>query len=234
MNRITFAPNILLILMKTRLTVNLKCLMHFVVVCFFALALCCCSSCARVYHSLSPDKMTYTETDVKDSVIFSYKYQILRNKYFNKETRKDIKLIAVKCTNHSGRDIVFGSDIQLMRESGRAADLAGNSYIYDKLRQKSASHLWWMLFSFLTVSFTENSGYSQPHTTTVPVGLLLAPVLTTVNITTAASANRTFNNDLKKYNLLGTTIRKGETVYGLAGVRTYKYEKLSLKDSASR
>lgn len=192
-----------------------------------------CSSCARSYYKLEPENLSYTQSEQKNGLTFSYQYSVLRNRYLKKEDRKNIKLIAVKCINNTDRDLVFGTDIQLMREKGKTADFAGESYVYDELRQRPASHLWWLLFTLFTVSFTDGTTYGGQKTTTIPVGYALGPILTLTNVSVAAGANKGFKADLKKYNLLGRTIPKGDTVYGLAGVRTLRYEKLSLKNNSS-
>ena len=192
------------------------------------LTLIFCSSCARTYFPLEPQKLNYTNTQQKEGVTFSYQHSVLENKYRNKERRREIKLIAVKCTNNTDRDLVFGTDIQLVREKGRGTDMADDYYIYRQLRQRPASHLWWMLFAFLTVNVTQGSAYNQT-TSTYPVGLALAPILTITNASIAASSNRRFRQDLEEHNLLGRTIRKGETIYGLVGIKMHQYEGLSLK-----
>ncbi|HTN16731.1 MAG TPA: hypothetical protein VL092_03555 [Chitinophagaceae bacterium] len=87
------------------------------------------------------------------------------------------------------------------------------------------------MFTFFTVSFTDGSTSGGQKTTTIPVGYALGPILTLTNVSVAAGANKGFKADLKKYNLLGRTIPKGDTVFGVVGVRTLRYEKLSLKDS---
>lgn len=217
--------------MKIRLTAAGKAVQNFLWVTCLFLVMLLNGSCARSYYKLQPEELSYTQPEQKNGLTFSYQYSILRNKYLKKEDRKNIKLIAVKCINNTDRDLVFGTDIQLIREKGEAADFAGESYVYDKLRQRPASHLWWLLFTFFTVSFTEGSTYGGQKTTTIPVGFALGPILTLTNVSVAAGANKGFKADLKKYNLLGRTIPKGDTVFGVVGVRTLRYEKLSLKDS---
>ena len=45
----------------------------------------------------------------------------------------------------------------------------------------------------------------------------------------AGSANKKFKNEMLTYNIYGTVIKKGETKYGLVGIKTSSYDALKLK-----
>ena len=45
----------------------------------------------------------------------------------------------------------------------------------------------------------------------------------------AGSANKKLKAELLEYNISGTVIEKGETKYGLIGIRTDTYDALKLK-----
>ncbi len=52
-----------------------------------------------------------------------YKYAYLHKKYGKKLNKKGIKILAVKVTNNTDKELSFGSDIKLVYESGNDVNL---------------------------------------------------------------------------------------------------------------
>lgn len=202
----------------------------------FSLCIACMlifGSCATGYTYIRPSKIDYgnTNTSSDEAVSFYYQYDVLRKRYRKKEMNSGLRVVAVKITNNSNRDLVIGRDIEVTGPNGSALYLFDNQHIFKTLRQQTASHLLYMLLSPLTLKITSGTQtYGAPaNTTTIPIGLVLGPALTIGNMSGAGSANSGFKSDLNTYNLTGRTIPAGQTIYGIIGVQSPHYNALFLK-----
>jgi hypothetical protein len=75
----------------------------------------------------------------------------------------------------------------------------------------------------------KDQGGFQTQTSSTPIGLVIGPGLAGGNMIAASSANKKFQTDLTTYNLNGMTIKKGETVSGLIGIRSDDYNSIKIK-----
>jgi len=66
----------------------------------------------------------------------------------------DIRLVAVKITNDSGRDLVFGKDISLTYLNGSEVYILDYEDTYKKLEQSPTSHLFYLLLTPLNVFYS--------------------------------------------------------------------------------
>lgn len=176
--------------------------------------------CASRYQKIEPEKIDYIASNPFEKITLDYKYDLLSKKYKKKETGNNIKLVAVKITNNSNKDLIFGKNIKIISSNNREIDIVDNETIFKILRQRPASYLWYMLLAPLNI-------YEGGNTT--PIGLALVPGAVGGNIIIANSANKKFRNELIKYNITGLTIKKGEILYGLIGINSNSYESLKLK-----
>jgi hypothetical protein len=190
------------------------------------------NSCASGYQKINPQSLTYLSKNTTNDVIFEYKYDVLRNKkYKKKEVKRNIKLVAVKITNNSSKDIVFGKDLRLAYENDSDALIAENESVFKTIKQSPASYLWYLLL--LPAQFNKTTTDSRGAVkveSSFPIGLFLGPGIAGGNMIAASSANSNFKNELYENNLIGKTIKKGETVYGLLGLQSNSYESLKLKE----
>jgi hypothetical protein len=188
------------------------------------------NSCASGYKSIDPKNINYVSKNVNNDVTLEYKYDLLDHKYAKKEKNNTIKLIAIKVTNNSDRDMVFGRDITLNYENDAILYLMEKETIYRTLKQSPASYLWFLLLSPIQIYKTETNTYNNPGTTSsFPVGLIVGPGIAGGNMIVASSANKKFNTDLNDYNINGKTIKKGETVYGLVGIKSNNFDAIKIK-----
>ncbi|WP_417885570.1 hypothetical protein [Zunongwangia sp.] len=192
------------------------------------------TNCASGYKPISPKNINYLSTNLSDSVRLDYKYGLLRKKYAKKELKKGVKLVAIKITNNSNRDLKFGRDAKLTYESGDQVYIMENQEAFKTLKQSPASYLWYLLLTPLNVytskTETSNNGYYEESSSSAfPVGLIVGPGLAGGNLIAASSANKKFKNELLQYDINGTVIKKGETKYGLIGIYTYAFDALKLK-----
>jgi hypothetical protein len=190
------------------------------------------TSCASGYKKIAPKAINYLSNNIDNGVKLEYKYDLLHKKYAKKEEKKGIKLVAVKITNESDKDIMFGKDTKLTFENGKEVFVMENDKVFKTLKQSPASYLFYLLLSpinFYTTKTTYNNGYQQSSSSSFPVGLILGPGIAGGNMLAASSANANFKSELMVYNINGTVIKVGETKYGLIGIKSDSFDALNIK-----
>ncbi|MCM4159805.1 hypothetical protein FHG64_15765 [Antarcticibacterium flavum] len=190
------------------------------------------TSCATRYKAIEPEQLMYNSINMEGDVSLEYKYDVLRKKYSKKEQKKDVRLVAVKITNRSNRDMIFGDDLRLTYANDNAISLMERDKIFSSLKQKPATHLFYLLLTPLTFSTTTTNSQGITQTSSAfPAGLIVGPGLAGANLITASSANKKFKEDLLVYDMRGKTIPAGKTVYGLVGVKAGNYDALKINVS---
>ena len=190
------------------------------------------TSCASGYKAIQPKTLNYLSNNEDGGIKMEYKYDLLNKKYEKKETKKGVKLVAIKTTNQSEADVMFGRDIKLTYENGSEVMVMENDKVFKTLKQSPASYLFYLLLSpvnFYTSKTTSNGGYAETSSSSFPIGLILGPGLAGGNMLAASSANSNFKSDLMVYNINGTVIKAGETKYGLIGIRSTSFDALKIK-----
>jgi hypothetical protein len=158
----------------------------------------------------------------------------LEKKYRKKEAKNDIKLIAVKITNNTENDLVFGKDFKLFYDNGNQVSLIETERLFKTVKQSPATYLWYLLLSPLQfysgTTTTTHNGYTETKpANSFPVGLILGPGLAAGNMIAASSANKNFKNELMEFDINGKTIKKGETMYGLVGANSSSFDSIKIK-----
>lgn len=184
-----------------------------------------CGSCASGYKTINPPTLNYLSNSSDKSVSMDYKYNLLPKKYAKKEFKNKIKLIAVKFTNNSGRDLIFGKDIKLVFGNGNEVVLIGADDVFAELKQQTPLYLLYLLLTPMTFNTTSNG----TQTSSIPIGLVVGPGIAAGNMIAAGSANKAFKEELTKYAIAGTTIKNGATTYGLVGIGASDFESLKVK-----
>ncbi|WP_127846027.1 hypothetical protein [Psychroflexus aestuariivivens] len=188
------------------------------------------ANCASGYKMIEPKSIDYVSVNEIDQVKLEYKYDLLDKKYAKKETKNDVKLIAIKVTNNSDRDLKFGADLKLTYENGSEIFIMDNEKVFEILKQSPTSYLWYLLLTPINIyTYETNSDGVQETSSTIPVGLILGPGIAGGNMIYANSSNKKFNSELTDYDINGRVIKKGETRYGLIGIRSDSYDSLKLK-----
>ena len=188
------------------------------------------TNCASGYKMIEPKSINYISANESDGVKLEYKYDLLDKKYEKKELKKGVKLVAVKITNNFGRDLMFGRDAKLVYENGTEVYVMENEKAFNTLKQSPASYLWYLLLTPVNLyTFETNSNGFQQETSSTPIGLVLGPGLAGGNMIAAGSANKKFKEEMLEYNVNGTIIKNGETIYGLIGIKTDSFNALKLK-----
>jgi len=188
------------------------------------------TSCASKYKMINPNTLNYLSNNTSQKVTLEYKYNLLTKKYAKKETKKGIKVIAVKLTNNSESDLVFGKDIKLAYENNSELYIMENEKIFKSLKQNTATYLLYLLLTPMNFYTTNTNSYGiQEETSSTPIGLVVGPGLAGGNMIAAGSANKKFKTELLDFNIYGAIIKKGETKYGLIGVKSDSYDAIKVK-----
>jgi hypothetical protein len=189
------------------------------------------SNCASTYKKIAPETLNYSSKNSLNGVSFEYKYDLLNNKYKKKEYKNNIKLVAIKITNNSDFDYIFGNNLNLSYENGDTVLVLEDEQTFQLIRQRPASYLLYLLLAPVQFSSgtTTNSLGQTTSTNSFPIGLILGPAIAAGNMIASSSANNNLKNDLTKYSIIGKTIKKGETAYGLVGIQSSGYEALKIR-----
>lgn len=188
------------------------------------------TNCASGYKMISPKSINYISQNEEKDIKLEYKYDLLAKKYKKKEEKREIKVVAVKITNNSNNDYVFGKDLKLAYENGNVIYMMQNDELFKTLKQSTASYLFYLLLTPVNFYTSEtNSNGFEEETSSFPIGLILGPGIAGGNMITAGSANKKFKQELLEYNILGSTIKSGETKFGIIGIRNNSYDSLELK-----
>jgi len=84
------------------------------------------------------------------------------------------------------------------------------------MRQQAEFNLFYLLFLPTQFNQIENGRV----TSSLPIGLILAPMLVAINWITAENANKAFAKELHANSLIGKEVKKGEFIYGLLPVES--------------
>lgn len=188
------------------------------------------TNCASGYKMIEPKSINYISTHETNNVRLEYKYDLLDKKYAKKELKKGVKLIAIKITNNSDKDLMFGEGAKLTYMNGTEIFVMENNNVFQTLKQSPATYLWYLLLTPVNFyTYSTNSYGGQEMTSSTPIGLILGPGLAGGNMIVASSANKKFKNEMLDFNINGTIIKKGETKYGLIGIKADSFDSLKLK-----
>ncbi len=195
-----------------------------------ALSVLFLNSCASGYKKIQPKTINFASRSENNTIVLEYKYDLLEKKYKKKELNNGLKVIAIKVTNNTSNDLVFGKDIRLTYENGNELNLLETNVVYNTIKQSPASYLWYLLLTPMQFqTTTTNSFGQQTSSSSTPIGLVIGPGLAGGNMIAASSANKNFQNDLTKNDIIGKIIKKGETVYGIVGIRSDNYDTIKVK-----
>lgn len=196
---------------------------------FFLAILFLLSSCASGYKTIQPNTLNYLSSSKTGDVKLDYKYNLLSKKYLKKELKKGVRLAAIKITNNSNKDYVFGQDLKLTYSNGNQINLIENNTVYSMLKQGVPIYLLYLLLTPTNLYTTDTTNGFTETTSSTPIGLVIGPGLAAGNMIAAGSANKKFKNELENYNLTGKTIKKGETKYGIIAINSNSSESIKLK-----
>ena len=185
--------------------------------------------CATSYKPINP--LHNLNTTMEDeNVIFKYSYNVLRNagneRYSKKEANNYIKIVAVSIKNKSEKVIVVSENVNFYTGDKKVRLLSPEEYSHS-LKQSTAGYFFYLLLSPLKLFIANGNNDSDPDI--IPIGYILGPGITLLNVISASSANKKFDNELIENNIIDKTIEPGEILNGLIAIRDIGYEPLSIK-----
>ena len=187
--------------------------MKYLIVLIFAF-----SSCATKYKNINLQSQSYSNTEISEELIYSYKYDVLRSagnkKYGKKEDKYDFKIVGVKIENLTNQEIDVGKDLEF-KVGDRIIHPLETKSITDKIKQPVYTHL---LYGLIWVDFKPGS----VDDLVLPVGAPIAAY----NVITASKANSNFKNEFREYSLIDKTILPKETIFGFISYRDAEIGKL--------
>lgn len=195
----------------------------------FLLLIFILGGCASAYHPIRPDASYYGNKSTESNVDFSYKLGVLREhgnkKYAKREDRKGIRLASVKIVNNTTIPLEVGEDIEFYSGDSRLIPIDPIT-LHHELKQGVPIYLLYLLMSVITVNRYDERGNV---TSAVPVGLFIGPGIAVGNMAAAGAANQNFLEEMEKFNVVGKTLKPGETAYGIIGVRDIGYNPIQIR-----
>ena len=181
-------------------------------------------SCAKRYHPVQPQNRGFENIQYNDGIGLSYVYNLLalndNKKYAKKERRKDIRLIAIKITNHNDFSINVRRDLQFYTYNTPIMPLEAQS-TYNALKQTA---FLYVLYGFIIIP-TQTYNAGNPSNIWIPVGLPFAAW----NMGLAFSANNKFRTELEIFNIQNRIIPPGESAVGLIGITDEDFPDLKVR-----
>ncbi len=172
----------------------------------FLISVILITGCASFYKPINPSALKFNATENYDGLELSYKYDVLRTKgnkkYARKELKKGLKPVAVKVTNHSDTTIVIGCNTDFYSGQIKLMTLQPDE-TQALLKQHAAAYLPYLSLAFVNLTVT-----TETTSETYPVGLVLGPSVTLINMVTASSANKKMLSELNQYNLLTAKFKR--------------------------
>jgi len=184
-------------------------------------------SCASSYKSVQPHRMNYNSKSVSNDVILEYRYDLLEKKYAKKENKKGVRLVAVKITNNSEKELTIGQDLKFAYDGGSKAYVMDTDRAFKSLKQSPATYLFYLLLAPVNLYTTKVNG-SSVETKSFPIGLVVGPGLAIGNMAAAGSANNKLKQQLYGLNVMGMPVAPGQTVSGLVCLKSSSYNSLNL------
>ena len=200
--------------------------------------LCYCSilfGCAGSYKAIKPEKIAFTKEEKgNETISLEYHYNALietnNKKYYKKEIKNGIQLVAIKITNHTGSDLVYNKNFQLYTGE-TVLNILPKETVHAQLKQQSSLYLLYLLLTPMRLySSTPTSGTAMmSNTKSFPIGLIIGPAIALGNLATASSANKKFKSDLDTFDLFNKVIKDGESVNALVGIKSTSFMPINIK-----
>ena len=177
------------------------------------------SSCAAHYRAINPNILVYHGHNKSGEISCSYKYNVLmergNKRYSKKEFKRGIKLLAIKITNSSNKEIVVKDDLVFTANNEQVFPLEP-TVVKQYLGQKAGFHLFYLLLTFISINTYDAHGNIE---SSFPIGLILGPGIAFGNLIGATQANKNFVEEYSRESIINKTISPGETVSGLMAIR---------------
>ncbi len=191
-----------------------------------------CVSCASSYKPIIPISVNYPNTEEKDGIALSYRFDVLRErgnkKYAKKEIKKSIKVVAIRITNNSDSPITVGSNVKIFSGNSEVR-LIEPMIVQKELRQIVPAYLLYLLLTPINLTISKSDNNGKVETDSYPIGLGIGPGISIINMAVAGGANKGLLEELNQFNQINKTILPGQSSYGLIGIRDVGYSPLRVE-----
>ena len=195
---------------------------------FLFLAVFLISSCASPYKLINPSLVDFKVKNSTDDVSIKYKYNLLHKAYAKKEKRRGVELVAVQIINNSDKDLIFGQDLSLTNYDGSKLYIMDKENAYESLKQSQAPFLFYLLFPPIRID--PLSGIETQYRLEYSKrSHLIGPILMLINILSVEVENKHFKEELDSSYLENQTIKMGDTLSGLIGIKSNSYDEIRIK-----
>lgn len=183
--------------------------------------------CAASYKPIDPPSVIYRSSTENDGLKVQYKYNMLEERgnkrYTKKEGKYNIRLVSLKITNNTGKNINLSRDVEFYANDYLVLPLDPSS-IQQRIKQTTPTYLLYLLLSFLQLNVSNGTDVDS-----YPIGLIIGPPIAIGNFAVASNANTKFLREMQNYNLHKKEILDGQTVYGIIGITNSDFGQISLK-----
>ncbi len=190
------------------------------------------SQCASRYHAVYPPGLHYQNATASDSLEFSYHFDVVgeagNKKYSKYERKSNLKMVAVRIVNHTGRTLRLDQDISFYQGSRMIFPIIP-SVVKDKMGQTVPIYLLYLLLTPMTLNTGGGSGPAgSTQGESIPIGYLLGPGIAIGNMLNAGSANKHFEEEMNQYGL-SRVIEDDKTLYALVCFYGITFDPLQIK-----
>ena len=164
------------------------------------------SGCASSYRKISPVLLEYTKGEKTESIDYGYHFNVLANfqnkKYAKKAEQGNIKIVAFEITNVSNRKFDLVNDVEYIQQAGIKIKPMEPDSAYRLLELKPRKYLPLLFFSAVNYYWIEEIGPPsevKSYFRMIPVGIVIAPILTMFDVETVKLSNLSLAADLDLY-----------------------------------
>jgi hypothetical protein len=185
------------------------------------------SGCAASYKPIQPENLVFSSTENSAGVKFGYRYEVLsfrgNRKSAKKESKKHIRVVALKIENNSTKTLKLGENLNLYSGDNNIYPMQPET-VFTQLRQTVPVYL---LYALVVLNKTECDGMTGNCNTSLifPIGVPIA----LANMIVAGSANKHFLTELNQYNIVNKEIAPGAVVYALIGIPDTGFQPLKVE-----
>ncbi len=197
---------------------------------FLIISIMLCS-CASSYKPVNPPSQPYGSAEESAELAFSYQYDVLlragNKKYDRREKKKGVRVVAIKLKNNTERTLIPARDIHILANE-KVLPVMAPFQVKNTIKQQTPIYLLYLLLTPLSVRFYESNNGVLKEKSTIPVGLVVGPGLTAVNMAVAGSANKKLEAELLEY-AFDKPVAPGQTMYALVGLNLSQHHSLSVR-----
>lgn len=182
------------------------------------------TGCATSFHSINHESLDYSRAD-SSGVALQYKYNVLDESgntyYANKAREQGLSLVAVKLRNNTPRDITVRDNVDFYVGNNQVqpAGAASMASVHQPVGIYSLYLLLMLINGYKTEVTCDGYGYCQEDKSFIPIGVIIGPLVTLINVAMASSSNDGLLKEATENDILAKTIKPGQSASGYLVLR---------------